>query len=646
MRRHTLEEKSKLTGAKPWWSCATEDLYYQIQFEPTKNPTNFRLEWLRPFFGARANKAAESLVSLFAIGAPLTALGMYQCIRTYVKAFNSANTSGPITATLESKTALEEHMSQWSNEVKVLHAQNPGTAKAKINGVNRCFRRWGTTGIIPPVEVLTTPRHASKRRRNKPSIPEQIGAKVSVSDDVQAAVAGMISALHESDQPEAKNHLYALAAILESEGLPKSPDGIIEALKVLEQTCIETIHRMASTVFRDWQRKRSYGIALLEHADGFLAEQIALAMSGGTDAARLVQRLANTYTNEQLLAATLKCYVERFKGRPVTQASTKNFAFFTWLMSRIGGRPLLDALLGPSVEAVAAAILITLCETGANVATVLELESDLGLRPLAEHPGYFLFSALKRRAGNTIIIDILPETSKNGLCTAVEALRSLQVEGELLRNSIGTQRLFVHRYDTEPSIATDSFVRRRLANFLKAAFTNPIYLTPSAIRPSVLTLNGLKKDADSLIVKIIAGHSETSQATSAYQFRLASRLRVHAYARQYHDLMHEAAADSRAAEKPEAVSEHSVFDSVFSMVVEISEEVLIDARLTCLCLERSFEELFQTRREHWTSLCEKALAWSEVVLEKAAKSPLAHRLKHVDREAERRLGEGYVHFLE
>jgi hypothetical protein len=653
MARTRLETRSIEEGIAEYWRDDRNALLYFIARKNQRKPQRCNLEFLALLFGHRAAEVAEALVRLFAMGAIGTSLCYLQETRRFVSWAPSQPEASLIVVDpcgANSIPAWHRLLKDWTEQVKTRHTAHPRSASHRINALNRCIRRLQRFNLFPAVQLPDAPRNASANQTNRPSLAEQVASPEVMSDELASAIAGIVEFVNPDDQDAVARQLSALAAA--QGNLPKTPEALIEALAALEEDCLNAVRRVASNEFAMWERQRAEGKALLACADPVLAERIAFALRGDRTMAKTIRSMGNTYSDEELAAATLRACVTHFGSMAATEAIVDNRPFYLWLMRRTGGRFSLDAMLGPSLNAVAAAILLTLCETGANVSTVLELDASLGLQPSDDQEGHYIFTSLKRRAGNTFIVSIIPAKAAEGYLSAVHALQVLEADGAPTRAAIATERLFTFRWFTTPSVATDPFVRNRLRILLRRASLHNYAFTPSAIRPCVLTLFGLKKRVDALVVQIQAGHGEDSFATSAYQFRLASRVRLAAYARQFHARLLSLATEvgrsgaNALASSSSTVTEGDICADMVACVVDLDEHLILDAYLTIRCLERSAEALVTTRRAHWMSICEPALAWSQVLLEKAAKGELAHRVAALGRKAESLVRDGFVHFLE
>src|SRR6202008_2291258 len=98
----------------------------------------------------------------------------------------------------------------------------------------------------------------------------------------------------------------------------------------------------------------------------------------------------------------------------------------------------LSALLHPTPNAVAAAMLLTACETGANVAVLCELRAELGVKQVPETTDTFTLDAIKDRAGGKRINSKLVRRSQPDRICALEALECLKEAGAAIRNRRGT----------------------------------------------------------------------------------------------------------------------------------------------------------------------------------------------------------------
>lgn len=289
-------------------------------------------------------------------------------------------------------------------------------------------------------------------------------------------------------------------------------------------------------------------------------------------------------------------------------------------------------------------MLLTACETGANPSVLCELNLDLGLKPHPDQPGGFVFESLKRRAGNAIIVSLLSDQRSDGQLPAIAALKLLSTALEPVRAALHTDSFFVFRFFDQASFANTSFLANQLRYLLRdAGLAKTHKFTPSAIRTCFLVIHSLSKSPDSLIEKQLAGHAEDSTATSRYEFRLEQRVRLSAYARQYQQQMGEL-AEMVKTERLEHINDQD--DLWHRQMVDLNDDLILDAVLTLRCLERANNDLVQNRRAHWLHACEPELAWATVLLEKAKKSAVAHRVRFAEAKATKLLAAGFIHHLE
>ncbi len=430
--------------------------------------------------------------------------------------------------------------------------------------------------------------------------------------------------------------------------LPTSPEGLLAVLREAQLNCLKTIETLASQKFRHWQARFDERERYLAAADTELVECLQEALNGSSRAFTWVRGFSATYSEEALIGSALKCFVIHNNGIAPSEPTSKHPAFLRWLYQKVALRTAFDELLYPTRAAVAAAMLLTACETGANPAVLCELSTDLGIKPHPDQPGAFLFESLKRRAGNKFIVSLLRAQRDDGVLPAIDALNVLSTALAPLRAALGTDAFFVFRFYSAPSYATNAFLAYQLKYLLRDADLDSKYkFTPSAIRTCVLVLHSLSKAPDSQIERQLAGHAEDSTATSRYEFRLEQRLRLSAYARRYQmemlQLGHAIAAGSDQQPVPLVSQDVGLLQSQF---VDITDDLILDAVLTARCLERANDDLVRYRRAHWLNVCEPELAWSTVLLEKAKRSPLAHRVPWAERVAEKLLQDGFFHHLE
>lgn len=650
----TLEVRAKSEGISPHGCNNPEKLEFWVQYKKTKKPTIFKFEFLRRHFGKNSFKGASKLNELWAMGAKATARNRHISLSNFFRSIGNSEASdlAPLEkALIENSDAFEEWQSavaDWAGAVKARHAAKPRTAGQTIANVNRGLAVLQGLRLFPHVSLSRIPRNAHKRASRRVSLAQQISPQGTVSQRIGDLVEQLSSRFADpEDKKSAKTELLVMAEVL-GEDLPTSPEGLLAALEEVQRSCITTIENIASDIFRQWQCQYEKRDEYLRSAHTAIADRLWKAINGDQSSQEWFTGFGGTFTKNELIGSALQCFIEHYGGIAPSETNSGRAATLRWLYKHAAGRLEFDALLHATPDAVAAAMLLTACETGANPSVLCELSTDLGIKPIPDDPNTYSFEALKKRAGNKFIDSVLRTTRKDGCLPAIAALQTLQTSLDPLRKKLNTDVFFVFRFQDEPSYAGTSFLANRLKYFLRDSGLAAKYkFTPSAIRTCFLMLRSLSKSPDSLIGRHLAGHGEDSMATSRYEFRLEQQVRLSAYARQYHmQAMQFAEARATGNVGADGSSDGDEDDLRFSQFVDLSDDLILDAVLTTTCLERANDDLVKNRRTHWLHVCEPELAWATVLLEKATKSPLAHRVPWAKQEAKRLIDNGFVHHLE
>lgn len=645
--------RAKTDGIAPHGCDDANSLKFWVHYKKEAKPKIFNFAFFSTFFGNRAYNAASKLTELWAMGAKQTARNRHRDLENFFEHISGTDVpqSAPLsTALIDNSVPFRTWQSavdDWGGGIKAKYGAKPRTAGQIIANVNRSLTLLQRLQVFPKICLPSIPKNAHKKSSQRATLAQQITVDGSISKRIGDLVDELSSRFSDPEDKEyAKAELLALAKTL-GDALPTSPEGLVAALQQVQRTCINTIETIASSAFRQWQTHQERCAEYLRSADEILKEMLCKAIGGDQHACQWLSGFGATFTREALIGSSLQCFLEHFDGIPPCLGNAQHKTALKWLYKNAVSRFEFDALLNPTPDAVAAAMLLCACETGVNVSVLCELSSDLGIKPIPGDATAFSFEALKRRAGNKFVVSILRTERDDGVLPTITALLALQTGLAAFRKALATTNLFVFRFGDKPSHASGEFLANRLKYLLRNSGLDSKYkFTPSAIRVCFLMLHGIDKSPDSLIERQLAGHGEDSTATSRYEFRLEQRLRLSAYARQYQERatrFAEAVANGQIDTVAEANTED---DFRHSQIVDLSDDVILDAVLTTRCLERANDDLVQNRRSHWLYVCEPELAWATVLLEKAEKSALAHRVAWAHKEADRLVMAGFVHHLE
>lgn len=646
-----LETRAIKEGISEHGCIDSSALKFFVNWKKQKRRTEFGFEFLREPLGDNAYPASSKLVRLWAMGAKRTSTSRHQLLRAFFEQLPAPlrSTVGihPNDPSVERDCQIA--VDAWAGAIKAKHAEKPRTAGEILGSVNRGLRLLQAAEYFPKVALPGKVPNSHRASSTRPTLAEQIRVShAERSTQLGDVIDAMLDALVDpADRAAGKSELNALAGQLKGD-LPTSPEGLLAALRELQHKCLSTVTSLASAEFRRWQSQYEQRDRLLGLADEQLIEQLRLAFGNDKAGREWVQAFLGTYSRDELVGSALACFIRSYGGLAICEPKSKSLGFVSWFYEHVGGRTELDALLHATPSAVACAMLLTACETGANPAVLCELNLELGLKPHPDQPGAYVFESLKRRAGNKFVVSLLREQREDGQLPAIAALKLLSTALEPVRAALHTDSFFVFRFFDQASFANTSFLANQLRYLLRdAGLSNTHKFTPSAIRPCVLVIHSLSKSPDSLIERQLAGHAEDSTATSRYEFRLEQRIRLSAYARQYQEQMEELAqlvkTEGRGPTKQEADKPDDLWHR---QIVDLDDDLILDAVLTIRCLERANNDLVQNRRAHWLHACEPELAWATVLVEKAKKSAVAHRVRFAEAEASKLLAAGFIHHLE
>lgn len=379
------------------------------------------------------------------------------------------------------------------------------------------------------------------------------------------------------------------------------------------------------------------------------------------------------------LANFLKICLLNFDGKvPSADTFPISSGLYNKLIKRLGGKYEVDAMLAPHKDCVAAAILLFLIDSGANVSTAIEMETNFEVA--TEDPNFVKVVSVKGRANYRTIESILPVADKSVTVTAVEALRFIRDAGADRRNlaPIKTNKLFIYTFFSDPSCAGMDFVANNTTYILRR-FNLPECWTPSAIRMSVaIKTMWLEAGRISNVARKL-GHKSESTITNGYALSYPIRGLLEHYIRQFQDLFQfatalnvEGAVESLGFHERDTktlkqrvknsglgflwLNEDSInkdgqpldsnkknelenTDCRILVVVDIENLSRIIA--TNRVLTNSMHQLESQVPSHWESRWAPLLALSQVAIEKVKRSEFAYRFPEANARADELISCGY-----
>ena len=318
--------------------------------------------------------------------------------------------------------------------------------------------------------------------------------------------------------------------------LPKDPADAVR--RVLEHRLVSLRDR-AIAIIENAAEKHGRGEDLLASAciNGADFERAYVGSALGMhERAKLVRSLfpnPNDVSTEQAdkgIANLLGLIDQCHSGIPPQGGSNKIGPYGQFFAKRYlayGGLAKIESMLISNGDAVGAALVLYLCESGANVSVGRTLDRDC-IDP-SDQEGYCRITGFKARAkGKPIIVD-LPKDSP-----AVRAIEWLLTAGRNLANAAAedADRLFLMRIGERVQLMTPHWFTNWFKEF--AASTpglEGIRLVPNMIRPSVLLHAALSNDGRLMTGMAIGQHGLA--VTQGYQQKWPTRLLYDANIRRF-----------------------------------------------------------------------------------------------------------------
>lgn len=546
------------------------------------------------------------------------------------------------------------------------------SAKTTVQGAEVVFGELASCGLLPDIKKVAVPKNVHLRKRPRKGLFELAAAgKAPSKKDVKAIVDYFTSSGVPIDDEDAKAYITSLATLLTPDER-KDAKTIKDAYVRLSKEHLGSLTRAAESEFLKWSSHYDRGQALLEGAEpSVLRIYDANKFRSASDWARLFP-----IDDDDLTIANLLLLVrDRFNGI-VTLTNTLPYPMkdrFGKAVSRAGGVYALDAMLHLHRDAVAAAAILYMLDTGANLSTALSLEVDFE-RPTSE-AGMVEFFGVKARANYSAIYDVLPINEPGRQISTVKALRGVVDMTALLRKNfpeLGAS-LFVFRFFRQPSVADSGFLADQL-KYLLNRYELPKSWLLSAIRTAVgvshalddsRTLAGMKRRLNQKSDEVARGYAlhfpiqkfleaEMAKYQQLFQVGIAANLEgafewLRMPPAEAAKLIEEAKnkglsflLPSDAPDENDATpasEDDEISDPTYVFMTD--EGSLSEVIATKRSLEANMEKLKGESTARFNELWIELLAFSSAVVESAKRSTFAYLMPQAERNAEKLLEAGF-----
>lgn len=379
----------------------------------------------------------------------------------------------------------------------------------------------GEARIIPKFKFLTQARkHQDKSHRK--SILE-----ASINKDEQSRLENILMdaakyrGIEISNGKDTKDFLETL--LFEKLRNPNLSDDLVESMLEITNIRLAEIRIQASKTFREWSILYDRGKELLKLAT-VNCEEFRLKLDGRASISgfQWSQYIAEVFPNhdpELMLANLLSVINNLYQGCPPTAATT-NMQMWNKKYQLVGGLENVASHLVPTRKAHSAALILYLCESGANVSVATTLATDCVRN--SSVPLHKKIVGRKDRANGKVIYDDLPIRAENeDYVSAVEALECICAA----QRFVGADVLKHYMQGTMSSLVEYAFRADFKAICSQSDYLKQFLLVPSMLRPTVLLNIQLKDPANLGIAQLIAQH-ESSTTTQGYTNKLPHRLQM------------------------------------------------------------------------------------------------------------------------
>ncbi len=563
-----------------------------------------------------------------------------------------------------------------------------------IKAVNLAWSGLHAFGVVPKVS-LKTPKHYRRTGRSRKTLAEVPGGNSAdtEADDIEGLLAQLPAG--ERNNPQTRDFLAVLVEELGS--VPHERQDLAQEIIAINRRRLDALRAAAERHLIQAYNKFLHGERMVRSNQHRFAEirnaLLVRSKRGGTERinpglqGRERRQLLPDCDDDQSLANLLTFLDVEFGGFFPTQEAPDYKQAYAIYCRRFGGVVEVESYLHANAEAVVAALVIILVETGLNVTPGRKLEVDCITE--SESSGYKDLRTRKRRAGNRQIVAQVPVKDPVWSVTVPQAVRMVQEMTARARRQADARlarRLFIYRSRGTARSAVISLkapAMRFVFNTLKRRSPElSQHYTLEMIRPSLLLSSAYKTHGNLAVAQVLADH-QSQQTTRGYTNRWPIRVVYENQIRKFQELF-------------QIVAIHHIADAAktLGLTSEQAARLFSDAHRTglgvgCLdpragiqpgtrpgqtctrqdacvqCPQRIFvatpentadlilfndhlgasrESLEACRSERWERFWLPWYIFTQVVLEKMERGPERLILKQARELADQRLAAGAVHF--
>lgn len=394
----------------------------------------------------------------------------------------------------------------------------------EFGNLYRTLDEFSSCGLAAKCTRPPLPKNYHAAGGHRPTLVEQSG-KRSVS---QALVDNIIQRFRElrinSESIEVEHLIRALAANVPYEILTDEV-ALAEAIFNLNAKALNDLRKLAEDTLIQWRDVWEKGQELLNRSNpGMLQAVKSLSTLSNNEKFTEIERLFSPNLGDEARANFAQLILETHGPIAPPYLQLKWPARVIAAFNKLGGRYYFDAYFSLHRRGVAAAILLYLVDSGANVSTALTLSTNSEQN--TDNANSVSFHSYKDRAGPEPIVKYLLITDPAVRVTAAQALRDVLRMTQTRRDQfpkVGDD-LFITTYFSEPSPVNYELLGHSLKYMLRDTLNENTRWTPSAIRASVaLDISGRNTGNLAEVARQL-NHVEDSTSTQIYGLKFAVRL--------------------------------------------------------------------------------------------------------------------------
>lgn len=411
-----------------------------------------------------------------------------------------------------------------------------------IGSLFRALDEFTSRGLAAKCERPVVPKNYHAAGKHRPGLIEQ-SSKKSVTPELLAEFEAHIN---DSKIPLNGDEAHALLRAISTQ-VPKEilhdEVAVAKAIFRINAQAIADVRAAAEDTFLYWRDIWVKGQALLNASNISAFQEISRASCNAFNrASEYSHSLFSPNLGDKAIANFLNFFNEEFGPYVPSQVETKWPPLMKKAFWELGGRNRFDACFCLHRQGVAAAAILYLVDSGANVSTALNLTTESEQK--TDDPNYVNFVSFKDRAGPEPIVKQLPLKNTDVRVTAAQALRDVKEMTHTRRKmypDLLRDKLFVFTFFKEPSILTNNTLADNFKYMLRDRQMDSVW-TPSAIRIAVgIEVSG-QTNGNLAKVGQKLSHAVDSNTTPIYALRLPMRILLSRKIREYQTVLEAALA--------------------------------------------------------------------------------------------------------